>query len=133
MAQEGLPKMRTLMVLAVAATLAGCVSTNSTLLGAPQTLSAIAPGSVTFYRTPDQVLRPYSEVALLHASGDSLWTSEKAMFESMRKEAAKLGADAIILEPVQEPSTALKVAAAVLHVSAPRKGRALAIRTLPPK
>ena len=125
--------MRIPIVLAIATTLAGCVSTNSTLLGSAQTMSAIVPASVTFYRTPDQVVGPYSEVALLNASGDSVWTNENAMFESMRKEAAKLGANGVILEPVQEPSTALKVAAAIFHVSAPRKGRALAIRTLSPR
>jgi hypothetical protein len=37
----------------------------------------------------------------------------------------------VILEPITEPSPGLKLAAAIFHVSAPRKGRALAIRTLP--
>lgn len=123
--------MRIFAVLAVALSLGGCVSTNSTRLGAPQTRLAIAPALVTLYRAGDQVGRPYSEVALLNSSGDSVWTTEQAMFESMRKEAAKLGANGVILGPTKEPGAAIKVAAAILHVSVSRKGRALAIRTMP--
>ena len=123
--------MRILTVLVLAAALGGCVSTNSTRLGVAQTGAAIAPASVALYRAADQVGRPYSEVALLNASGDSLWTTEQKMFESMRTEAARLGANGVILEPIQEPSPAIKLAAAIFHVSAPRKGRALAIRTAP--
>lgn len=123
--------MRTLALVALAASLGGCVSTNSSLLGSAQTGLAVAPASVTFYRTADQVGRPYAEVALLHSSGDSLWTTEKKMFESMRQEAGKLGADGVILQRIKEPSPAIKVAAAIFHVSAQRKGRAIAIRTGP--
>lgn len=118
-------------LLAVTAALGGCVSTNSTPLGLGETRPAVVPAMVAFYRTGDQVGRPYTEVALLNSSGDSLWTTEKKMFQSMRQEAAKLGADGVILERVKEPAVAIKVAAAIFHVSAPRKGRAVAIRTMP--
>lgn len=117
--------------LAVAAGLGGCVSTNSTRLGMAPAALAVDPASVALYRNADQVGRPYTEVALLNSSGDSMWTTEQKMFESMRKEAAKLGADGVILDALKEPNLAIKVAAAILHVSAPRKGRALAIRTAP--
>ena len=123
--------MRSLALLIVAASLGGCVSTQSSLLGAPQAAAPVAPASVALYRTADQVGRPYAEVALLNSSGDSMWTTEAKMFESMRLEAARLGANGVILEPITEPSPGLKLAAAIFHVSAPRKGRALAIRTLP--
>ena len=123
--------MRFFTVLAVAVLLGGCVTTNSTQLGVAKTSLPVAPTSVIVYRTADQVGRPYSEVALLNSSGDSLWTTEEKMIVSMREEAAKLGADGIILEGIQEPNAAIKVAAAFLHLSAPRKGQALAIRTVP--
>ena len=123
--------MRILTLVVLAAALGGCVSTNATPIGLAEPRSAVTPASVAFYRTAEQVGRPYSEVALLNSSGDSLWTTEKKMFESMRREAAKLGADGVILERVKEPRMGFKFAAAVLHVSAPRKGRAIAIRTTP--
>jgi len=123
--------MRTLVVFAVTAILGGCVSTNSTPLGLTRPGSTVPLASVSLYRTADQVGRPYCEVALLNSSGDSLWTNEKSMLDSMRRAAARLGADGVILDAIQEPSSAIKLAAAIFHVSAPRKGRALAIRTEP--
>ena len=86
---------------------------------------------MTFYRSADQVTLPYSEVARLNSSGDWMLTNRKEMFESMRREAAKLGANGVILESVKDPNPAIKVAAAVIHVSVPRKGKALAILTTP--
>jgi hypothetical protein len=123
--------MRRLVPLAVAATLGGCVSTNSTPLGLARTSAAVPPASVALYRTADQVGRPYSEVALLNAKGDALFTTEKRMFESMRAAAARIGADGVILESLQEPSAAIKVAAAIFHVSAQRQGHGLAILKAP--
>ena len=123
--------MRTAALLVLAAALAGCVSTHSTQLGSAQMLSPVPAQSVTFYRSADQVTHPYSEVARLNSSGDWMLTNKKKMFASMRREAAKLGADGVILESVKEPNPAIKVAAAVLHVSVPRKGSALAILTSP--
>ena len=123
--------MRIPAMLLLAVALAGCVSTRSTLLGSTHMLAPVPTQSVTFYRSADQVTLPYSEVARLNSSGDWMLTNRKEMFESMRREAAKLGANGVILESVKDPNPAIKVAAAVIHVSVPRKGKALAILTTP--
>lgn len=108
--------------------LSGCVSTNSTMLGQAGTAAPLDPAAVAVYRMASQVKAPYAEVALLNSTGDYAMTNEKKMYESMRKEAAKVGANAVILDAMSEPSAGTKVAAAIFGVSASRKGRAIAIR-----
>jgi len=71
-------------------------------------------------------------MALLSSTGDSAFTSEETMWNSMRKKAGKLGANAIILDAMSEPSAGAKVAAAfLLGTGAERKGKAIAIYVLP--
>jgi hypothetical protein len=87
--------------------------------------------SVAIYRTASQVPGKYQEVALLNSKGESSWTDEAAMFRSMRKKAAEMGANAIILDAVSEPSAGAKVASAIFGTGAERKGRAIAVLVLP--
>jgi hypothetical protein len=82
---------------------------------------------VAVYRTADQVPGKYQEVALLNATGESSWTNEAKMINSMRKKAGELGANGIILDAISEPSAGVKVAAAFLGTPAERKGKAIAI------
>ena len=109
------------------AILAGCVAVNSTQLGLAQLRPPVPVDQVAVYRTADQVPGKYQEVALLNATGSSSMTTEKGMFEKMKKEAGKLGANGIILDALSEPGAGAKVAAAFLGVGVNRKGRAIAI------
>ena len=111
--------------------LTGCVTTNATRLGSGETLAPVPVESVAIYRTASQVPGKYQEVALLNAKGESSWTDEAAMFKSMKKKAAALGANAIILDAVSEPSAGAKIASAVFGTGAERKGRAIAILVHP--
>jgi len=117
-------------VFAVA--LGGCVAVNTTQLGTRQQRPPVPAASVEIYRTAALVPGEYEEVALLNASGPSSWTNEAQMYDKMRDEAGKLGANAIILDAISEPGAGAKVAAAIFGVSAERKGRALAICVLGP-
>lgn len=110
----------------------GCVTTNASMLGTASThRPAVLPENVALYRNADQVPRRYEEVALLNSEGDSDVTNETEMFESMKEKAGELGANAIILEALSEPSGGAKVAAEIFGISAPRKGRAVAIYVFP--
>lgn len=112
--------------------LAGCVTTNASLLGnTANKRPAVLAENVALYRTADQVPGKYEEVALLNSEGDSSFTNEAKMFESMKKKAGEVGANAIILDAVSEPSGGAKVAAAIFGVSAERKGKAVAIYVFP--
>jgi hypothetical protein len=88
---------------------------------------AITADQVAVYRTADQVPGTYEEAALLNSSGASGWTNEQKMIESMKRKAAEMGANAIVLDSIIEPSAGAKVAAAFLGTPAERKGKAVAI------
>jgi hypothetical protein len=106
---------------------AGCVAVNATQLGELTARPPLDPTTVVIYRTANQVPRRYDEVALLNATGSTGFTDEKGMLEAMKKRAAKIGANGVILDAISEPSAGAKVAAAIFGVSAERKGKALAI------
>lgn len=88
--------------VAAAAALAGCVSTNSTLLGAAKPGPRTAFADVQIYRTAAQAPAGYREIALIHATADAGFTNESRMYRAMRREAAKLGADGVILDGLSD-------------------------------
>ena len=106
---------------------AACVTTNATRLGGTVARPAVPTSAVVIYRSANQVPGKYEEIALLNSKGESGLTDEAAMFKSMQKKAGELGANAIILDAVSEPSAGAKVASAVFGTGAERKGRAIAI------
>jgi hypothetical protein len=128
--------MKKIMIVSLFASLVflvSCVAVNVTRLGAGPDRPQVPAGQVSVYRTADQVPGRYEEVALLNGRGDSMWSSESAMFRRMKKKAGRLGANAIILDALSEPSAAAKIAGAVLGVGVERKGRAIAIFVHPPQ
>jgi hypothetical protein len=120
-------RSRVAVTVYVLACLTACVTTNATRLGTGAALAPVPAESVAIYRTASQVPGKYEEVALLNSKGESSLTDEAAMFKSMKKKAAELGANAIILDAVSEPSAGAKIASAVFGTGAERKGRAIAI------
>ncbi len=124
--------MRTVGLVLAIALLSGCVSTNATMLNpTPQKRPVVAPSEIRIYRTLDQVLGKYEEIALLNATGESNWTNEQAMLESMRRKAGQVGANAIVLDAIAEAGSGAKVAAAIFGTGTQRKGRAIAIFVFP--
>lgn len=118
----------TVFVAFFAFSLVACVSTKAVRLGEANVRPVIPWKQVKVFRTADQVLSGYEEIALLVATGDSLWSSEKGMWNSMRRKAAAMGANAIILDATSEPSAATKLlGAAFLGIGGDRKGKAIAI------
>jgi hypothetical protein len=68
-------------------------------------------------------------IALLNASGEYGFTDDTQMYNAMRKKAAKLGANGVILDAITEPSTGAVLAGALLPWEPPaqRTGKAVAI------
>jgi hypothetical protein len=120
-------KAKLLFCSCVSTMIVGCVSTNATVLDPSLTLARICPDAVRIYTTPAKVPSSYREVALLHSKGESGWSNEEQMMESMRKKAAELGANGIILDNIDEPSALTKVIGTVAKTGTQRKGKALAI------
>jgi hypothetical protein len=120
-------KARILGGLSLIATIVSCVSTNATVLDPSIRLARTCPDAVRLFTTPSRVTSPYREIALLHSTGESGWSNEEQMMESMRDKAAEVGANGIILENIDEPSALTKVIGAVAKTGTARKGKALAI------
>lgn len=108
-------------------TLSACVTTTATRLGQGQVRPAISPDSVVIYLKAADVPGRYEQVALLNSSGNVDYTNEQQMYSSMRKKAAELGANGVILDATNDPGTGAKIAQALFGVSANRKGKAVAI------
>lgn len=118
-------------VVAVVVVAVACVTTNAAVMNKGLVHPSISADSVVLYRTPQEVPRPYDEVAILNSKGDADLTDESAMYNSMRKKAAQLGANGVIIENTKDPGTGAKVAKALLGTSANRKGEAVAIYVHP--
>jgi hypothetical protein len=107
--------------------LAGCVSTNAVQLDPGQVRAPVCPDAVQIFTDSSHAPAEYVEVALLSSSGNTGSTSEKGMYESQRKKAAKMGANGLILSPISEPKAGTKIIGALFGTGAERKGHATAI------
>ena len=122
------------LVITALAFLVACVKTRSVNLGETVTQQRVAVPwrDVAVYKTAAEIPRAYREIALLVSTGDSLWSNESQMWNSMKRRAGKLGANAIVLDAMSEPSSVSKVLSTVLlGVGGSRKGKALAVFVLP--
>jgi len=123
-----------LVITVLAGLSIACVKTRSVNLGetVAQQRVAVPWRDVAVYKTAGEIPRAYREIALLVSTGDSLWSNESQMWNSMKRRAGKLGANAIVLDAVSEPSSGSKVLSTVLlGVGGSRKGKALAVFVLP--
>ena len=110
-----------------AAVAVGCTQTNAALMDNSIHLARTCPDGVKLYSSPSQVGAAYQEVALLNSTGDTDFTTESGMITSMRKKAAEVGANGIIMGSIDEPGTGAKVVAAVFGTTTERKGKSVAV------
>lgn len=81
--------------LFAALVLGGCASGSALIVGTPR--EPIDPNSVTIYTTPPAA---FEEIAIVKASSDSGWTQQGSLDyakEELKKQAAKLGANGVLL------------------------------------
>lgn len=120
----------TFLALFSASLLGACMSTGAALLGEGSLGPEVDPREVRVFMYEDHVPGEYERLALVTAHSDVRWHDETDLVNAMRRRAAKLGADAIILDDLREPSTLERVAEVLTDYEAPRRGRAVAIRLL---
>ena len=112
-----------LLVMVIAA----CgVAVNKSVLTPNPSGAIFAKEAVSVFFSTDSI-PTHTRVAIMNAKGSDDWTKEGQMIDKLREEAGKLGANAIILQKMEEPSTGRKVASAVFGIGADRKGQAIAI------
>src|SRR6202162_6290050 len=113
--------------LAVGAACAGVKKTttdiNPNMSRAPTCAAAIA-----VYNSRADVPYDYYELAWIQAEGNSVWTTDNQLQTQIRNGAAKVGANAVIVNPVMQSKSAVKVLGeAIGSKSATQKASALAI------
>ncbi len=119
--------MRHRSVLAIIGlALAACVSVNKSVLAPNPTGRTFEMEDVYVYLRQDTVPE-HTRLAILNAHGDTEMTNEGDLIDKLREEAGKLGANAIILDEIEEPGTGTRIAAAILDVETERQTQALAI------
>lgn len=119
-------RMKNVSVMAAILIVAACVSVNKSVLSTSRVSYPVPKEQVQVYFAGDTVPE-HDRIAILNGSGDDNMTNQAQLIDKLREEAGKLGANAIILQDVEEASTGAKVAQAILGTSAKRKGEALAI------
>ena len=118
------------ITLAVAlASAAACgVKKHTTAINPSMQRSPTCEDAIVTYATRSDVPNDYYEVAWIDAQGNSVYTTDNKLQENIRNGAAKLGATAVIVNPVEQSKTTYKVLGeAVVAHSATAKASALAI------
>jgi hypothetical protein len=84
--------------------------------------------AIATYGTRSDVPSDYYELAFIEAEGNSVYTTDNKLQDQIRSEAAKVGASAVIVNPVEQSKTTVKVLGEALGTkSATQKASALAI------
>ncbi len=123
-------KRRIVPLLLAAVSLSACVTTHAIQLGTPGRYPPVDPNQVQVFLKEEDVTVKFDKVAAIEAQGDYQFANDEKMIKALKKKAAKLGANAIILGEFKDPSTAGKVANALIGVGGERKGKVIAIRLL---
>jgi hypothetical protein len=113
--------------LAVGSACAGIKKTTTDLnpsVSRPSTCAA----AIAVYNSRADVPYDYYELAWIQASGNSVWTTDNQLQTQIRNGAAKVGANAVIVNPVVQAKSTVKILGeAVGANSATAKASALAI------
>src|SRR5215210_2055252 len=113
--------------LAVGSACAGVKKTttdiNPSMSRAPTCAAAIA-----VYNSRAEIPYDYYELAWIEAEGNSVWTTDNQLQTQIRNGAAKVGATAVVINPVTQSKTAIKILGEAIGTSsATQKTSALAI------
>ncbi|MBT8488345.1 MAG: hypothetical protein KJO65_05875 [Gemmatimonadetes bacterium] len=117
-------RLRPLLVLALIA--AGCVTVSKSVL-MDRSSQPVPKEDVTILLATDSVPSTCDRVALLHASGDEGFTDEADIWNKLREEAGKLGANAVQIQTMEDPGAGERFAGALFGTEVDRDSDALAL------
>lgn len=116
------------LALALAATTACGVKKKTTDVSPRLSFAPTCENAIVTYNGRADVPSDYYEVAWIEATGNSVYTSDNKLQEEIRDGAAKVGASAVIVNPVDQDKTGVKVLGEALGAkSATAHATALAI------
>ncbi|MDQ6769145.1 MAG: hypothetical protein M3Z54_04075 [Gemmatimonadota bacterium] len=114
-------------VLAVGSACAG-VKKTTTDINPSVSRPATCANAIAVYNSRADVPYDYYELAWIEASGNSVWTTDNQLQTQIRNGAAKVGANAVIVNPVTQSKSTVKILGeAVGTKSATQKASALAV------
>lgn len=118
-------------------TLACAVAVGAACAGVRKTTTDINPSmnraptcaqAIAVYNSRADVPYDYYELAWIEAEGNSVWTTDNQLQTQIRNGAAKVGANAVIINPVTQSKSTVKVLGEAIGTkSATQKASALAI------
>lgn len=118
-------------------TLACAIAFGAACAGVRKTTTDINPAmdraptcanAIAVYNSRADVPYDYYELAWIQAEGNSVWTTDNQLQTQIRNGAAKVGANAIIVNPVVQSKSTVKVLGEAIGAnSATQKASALAI------
>jgi hypothetical protein len=113
--------------LAIGSACAG-VKKTTTDINPAMSRSPTCANAIAVFNSRAEVPYDYYELAWVEASGNSVWTTDNQLQTQIRNGAAKVGANAVIINPVEQSKSTIKVLGeAVGTKSATQKASALAI------
>mgnify|MGYP006951190854 CR=1 FL=1 len=116
------------LALALVATAACGVKKQTTDISPSISRAPTCEDAIATYATRSDVPTDYYELAYVEAEGNSVYTTDNKLQENIRNAAAKVGATAVIANPVEQSKTTVKILGeAVASKSATQKASALAI------
>lgn len=116
------------LALALAAGTACGVKKTTTEISPTAQRAPTCAEAITTYATRSEVPADYYELAFIEAEGNSVYTTDNKLQDQIRNGAAKVGASAVIVNPVEQSKTTVKVLGeAVGANTATQKASALAI------
>ncbi len=116
------------LIAVVCLTVLACINAQVTRIGAPVMYNPVMEDSVEVYLAEADIPCKFEKIAVIHAQGEGTWTNEDQMIRKAKKEAGKIGANAILITQVNEPSAGAKVAGAIFGVGTTRRGQIVALR-----
>jgi hypothetical protein len=89
---------------------------------------ATCANAIAVFNSRADVPYDYYELAWIQAEGNSVWTTDNQLQQQIRNGAAKVGANAVIVNPVTQSKSTVKILGeAIGSSSATQKASALAI------
>lgn len=122
--------MKKTLALCALLALPSCVQTSTTVLdptAAP--LMAKAPEHVRIYLSPNDLPKGTRKIAAISARGDNGMTSSADFYKAVKREAASVGANGVLVNNVSEPTAGAQIAGAFLGYSAQRQATYTAVLT----
>ena len=124
-------RLKVFLLFILVIMISGCSVSSKATMTTGHKRPPISPDEVKIYDSIEKVPGQYEEMALITSKGDYRHTDLANMYSSMRAEAAKIGANGLILGEIQEPRTRDMVLNAIFNTGSYRTGKATAIFVFP--